>query len=452
MVACSTPVYVPVHEPPPPPLEAVLPAIELPIHAEGMYAPLAEHDPRLDRACEELAFLIAHGGEASNDLATAVLRMHGIVEPPQRVVVGAEPDFGDDANHSNVVIGRGAMDATTVSILIFRPNIEVASFPRAITADAELHVTLDPALTNPIITVADATSSVHVPFTEHIGVPCQRASERYVAIEATDPRTSVTPMVIFPVYCKLAAPSRLEAEPAANLGAIPAGGIERRLAAILARERRGLPPLVRDPRVERAAAAYARDRSEGRQTDRATLLRDAGLLAPAVSWTTFHVDSLESAVNRIVNSPEELQKLRERDRTAFGVGATHVADGWWISIVYISVPPPIEPVQAARLIENAIRGLDYNYTADPGITDFAQRYANGLALGWGRADLEPRALAAVKVRMGHSEVTVDKRVELELDPRAIVGKHRFKYFGVGVAQSARDGALTGTIWIVVLYA
>ncbi|CAN5156620.1 hypothetical protein BH11MYX1_BH11MYX1_01850 [soil metagenome] len=54
--------------------------------------------------------------------------------------------------------------------------------------------------------------------------------------------------------------------------------------------------------------------------------------------------------------------------------------------------------------------------------------------------------------MGRAEVTVDRRVDLVVAPRALVGRHRFKYFGVGVAQSARDGALLGTIWIVVLFA
>ncbi|CAN5156751.1 hypothetical protein BH11MYX1_BH11MYX1_01860 [soil metagenome] len=330
--ACSGPVYLPVPAQPPPPLDPIAPAIELPIHAEGMYGALFDHDPRLERVCEELAFLIDHGGAASIDLATAVLRMHGIVEPPQRVVSGKldadlEPQFGADLDHSNTVVGRGMSATTAVGILIFRPNIEIAAFPRSITASAILHFTLDPALTKPIATVSDATASVRVPISDaQVTVPCDRAGERYVTIEATDPRHATTPMVIFPVYCKLAAPSHLEAEPLVNLDGIEPGGVGRRLASILAHER-GAPSLNLDPRFEQAAEAYARDRSEGRETDRATLMREAGLLAPATSWTTFHVDSLASAINRVVSSPDQLRKLRDSERTAFGVGAVQVPDG-----------------------------------------------------------------------------------------------------------------------------
>jgi len=49
--------------------------------------------------------------------------------------------------------------------------------------------------------------------------------------------------------------------------------------------------------------------------------------------------------------------------------------------------------------------------------------------------------------MGRAEVTVDKRGQLLIDPRALVGDARFKYFGVGVAsplamvrRSVRSGA------------
>jgi hypothetical protein len=459
LVACSQPLFLPVPTSPPPQLDTVAPAIDVPIHAEATYTSLVDHDPRLDRACEELAYLTAHGGEPTNDLATTILRMHGIAEPLQRVLVDVPDDqFGDDQWRPNASIGHGTFEAKTVAILIFRPNLAIAPFPRAISADTELAFTLDPALSNPVVTVADASGLVRLPITEsRVTVPCHHhASERYITLEATDPRRAATAMMIFPIYCKLHAPTTLQAEPSINvqgLGKAP-GSVERRLATILDRERvaAGLPPLVRDPRVERAASAYARDRAEQRHTDQTKLMREAGLLAPASSWTTFHADSLDGAINRIVNSTEELDKLRDQDRTSFGVGATQVADGWWISILYITIPPPIDSRRAAVLIANAIRGTDQDAMIDQAASDFAQRYADGLAAGWSRSDLEPRAIAAMKNKLGHADVTVDKRVELLVDPRALVGKHQFKYFGVGVAQSARDGALVGTIWIVVLFA
>jgi hypothetical protein len=360
------------------------------------------------------------------------------------------------------VIGRGTYEQTSVAILIYTPNIKLTPIPRAIANSVEIAFTLDPALRDPRVTVADATESAHPGIAindDHdvrVTIPCDHATERYVTIEATDPRVSVTPMLIFPIYCKLPAPDHLHAEPAANLtGYDQPGGLERRLAAVLDRERMtaNLHALHRDARVEAAAAAYAHDRALDHHTDPAKLMHDAGLIAAATSWTTFHVDSIDSAINRVVNSPEELGKLRDPERTDIGVGAQRVADGWWISIVYITIPPQIVPQREATLIANGILGSNQRITIDPITTDFAQRYADALAQGWSRADLEPRIQAGVKIHNGVGcDVVVDKRVELDkLDVHALINKHEFHTFGVGVAQSARNGPLVGTIWIVVLF-
>lgn len=468
IAACTPQLYMPPPASPPLPDEAVLPAVDISIHAEANYAALVTNDSRLDRAADDLAYLVAHGGDATTDVATAVLRMHGIVEPPQHVVSGVvgddlDPRFGEELFHPNTSIGRGTFGQTTVAILVYRPNIQIATIPRAIDGSIEIAFTLDPALRDPRVTVADATQSSHPIVTtdeEHevrVTVPCDHATERYVTIEAVDPRTSIAPMVIFPLYCKLSAPGELHAEPAANLSGYEGkpAGLERRLAAILNRERAtvNLRPLHRDPRVEAAAAAYAHDRAQGRRTDPATLMHDAGLIAAATSWTTFHVDSLESAINRVVNSPDQLDKLRDRERTDIGVGAERVVDGWWISIVYITIPPPLATQRAATLITNAIYGTSEKLFVDPIAADMAQRYAESLAIGWSRDDLEGRVKAAMRIHNGAgAEVVVDKRTDFDkLDIRALINKHRFSTFGVGVAQSARNGPLVGTLWIVVLF-
>jgi Cysteine-rich secretory protein family len=469
IVGCGSPAFVPVVQPVVHD-EPVAPAIVMPIQAEQQYAALDPHDPRLARACDELAYLVAHGGTATNNVATAVLRMHGIVNPPQTVLVGAVGDaldakLGEDFYRPNALVGKGAFERTAVEVLIFLPKMRIATIPRATETGVELLVTLDPALDDPHITVADATESFHPGLAigddhvVHATVPCgAQPSERYITIEATDPHTGAMPLVIFPIYCKLQAPTSLVAEPLSNVAGF--NDLAGRLTAILNRERAAvaLPPLRHDARIETAARAYAQDRSENRQTDLNVVMRDAGLLGPAMNWTTFHVDSLESAVNRIVNSSEELDKLRDVSRTDIGVGAKRVADGWWISIVYVTIPPPIDTESEARRIANAIRWvqeheLDRRTQVDLYANIIATRYAQGLARGWSADDLYARAYGAM---IDHAEVrceiAIDRRVELAgLDLGKLINKHKFHHVGVGIAQSPRNSPLAGTIWLVVFF-
>ena len=462
LVGCAD---LPTPRPATPPAEADEPVaapVRVPVHAEAQYQSLSKGDPRLDRTCDDLAYLVAHGGEATLDVVTPLLRMHGIVEPPQRVVAGTATDdlgaqLGEDRFHSNTVVGRGLYETTAVEILIFLPNIRIAALPRAASDGVDLAFELDEPLHSPQVIVADASSSekldpIATDHGFHVHVPCgPRAIERYVSIEASDPRTAVKPLMIFPLYCKLAAPSSLAAEPKSNL----VGVTERRLVAILNRERtsKNLPALHHDARVSAAALAYVKDRSAGLDSDPATILKRANLLAPAAAWTTLRVDSLESAIDRIVNSPEEVAKLSDPDRTDIGAAMQRVSDGWWVSIIYITIPKAIDPDQSAFLIRNRIFAASKRSSRDPYADTVAQRYAESLAIGWSNDPLRTRALAELGIHNGGgAQVIVDRRVEVEaLDVPALISKYEFKYFGVGVAQSARDGALTGTIWIVVMF-
>jgi hypothetical protein len=438
--------------------EPVAPGIVIPIQAETEYAALDPHDPRLDRACDELAYVVAHGGNVTNDLATTVLRMHGIVDPPQTVLFGAVGDvldakFGEDFYRPNAIVGKGAFEHTAVEILIFLPNIRISPISRATEIGVELAVTLDPALHDPRMTVADENESFHPVLSddEHVVraiVPCgAQPSERYITIEASDPRSNTRPFVIFPIYCKVRAPTSFVAEPPSNFSAYT--DLPGRITAILNRERVtvGAPRLLRDTRIEAAALLYAQARSENRHTDRSVVMRNAGLLAPAMSWTTFHVDSLESALDRIVNSSEQLDKLRDRSRTHVGVGAKRVADGWWISIIYVTIPPPIDAPREAMRIANAIKEwvlqheLDRPTKIDPDANLGATSIAKDLAAGWSLDDLHILG-----------EVAVERRVELAgLDLAKLLHGHEVHTIGVGIAQSARNGPLAGTIWLVVLF-
>jgi hypothetical protein len=467
IAACGGSTAIP--QAPAPAIEVpIAPAIVVPIAAEAEYVALDPHDPRFDHACDELAFLVAHGGSATTDIATSVLRMHGIVVPPNTVITGAvgeslDAKFGEDFYRPNAMVGKGTFEQTAVEVLILRPNIRIGPVPRSAETGVELSVVLDSGLRDPHVTVADSYETVQPEVTSaddvlHVTVPCgAQPSERFITIEATDPRRATTPLLIFPIYCKLKPPTTLAAEPVANLAGFK--DLDGRLIQILARERAssGLRPLRRDARVEAAALAYARDRAQNRKTDRRIVMRDAGLIAPAMSWSTFHVDSLESGVNRILNSAEELDKLRDPDRTDVGVGAKRDADGWWISIVYITIPAAIDTAAAATRIENAIAisqlRLHEKVVVDPYADVIATEYAQGLAVGWSPEDLHDRAFGAMAMR-NHigCEIAIDRRVELaRFDVSKLINKHDFDHVGIGIAQSSRNGPLAGTIWIVACF-
>jgi hypothetical protein len=371
--------------------------------------------------------------------------------------------LGEDLYRPNAMLGKGSYEQTAVEILILLPRIRIGPVPRATTTSIELSVVLDSALHDPHVTIADAytSSHPHVELAENIlrfTVACgARASEQYVSIEASDPHLDVKPLVIFPIYCKLKPPATLAAEPAENLARYT--DLDARLTAILDRERMsaGLAPLLRDARVETAALAYSKSRAANRDTDRKTVMRDAGLMAPSMSWSTFHVDSLEGAIDRVLNSSDELTKLRNPERTDIGVGATRDADGWWITIVYVTIPPVVDTALEASRIAHAIQALGHNRSVqtkiDPYASVVATHFANALAHGWGKENLEESATIEMQMAIGvDCEFASDSVVDLaSVDIVKLLNKHVYDYIGVGVSQSARSGPLAGTIWIVVVF-
>jgi len=164
LVACHTPFVVPAPTGTslalPTENVALAPAIVAPVAVETEYLALDPHDVRLDAACGDLAYLVGHGGAATIDIATAVLRMHGIIDPPNKVLAGAvgedlDAKLGQDALRPNAMIGKGSFEKTAVEILILQPKIRIGPVPRAVTTSVELSVVLDPALRDPHVTVAD---------------------------------------------------------------------------------------------------------------------------------------------------------------------------------------------------------------------------------------------------------------------------------------------------------
>jgi len=441
--------------------ELVAPPIRVPVTAEPQYKALVKPDARLDSACEDLAYLVAQGGDPTTDIVTRLLQMHGIVEPPERVVSGSatedlDSQLGDDRFKGNAVVARAVHGSTAVEMLVFIPSIRLGAVSRGAEEGANVTFELEVPLETPEVTVSDGKNASNITavavghaFQAH--VPCgSEPAEQYVSIEAVDPRNAIAPHLIFPLYCRLKSPSSLEVEPRGNLERLS----ERRIIAILNRERtsRNIPRLRHDARFSVAAAAYVKDRASGIKSEPSSILRRAGLLAPATAWTTVHVDSLASAIARILNSSDEMGKVVDRERTDVGAAMQKVDDGWWVSIVYVTMPKSIDTDHEAFLISNMISSVSKRSSRDSYADTVAQRYADGLAAGWSNDPLRLRALADLGTHIGGSpQVIVERRVEVDaLDVPSLVSKYQFRYFGIGVAQSAHDGALTGTIWIVVM--
>jgi hypothetical protein len=289
-----------------------------------------------------------------------------------------------------------------------------------------------------------------------VSISCEGApGERDVTLEAVG--HDAAPLVIVPVYCGMPAPASLQAEPPANVeGATTADAVARRLAAIVERERvhAALPRLRRDPRVEQAAAAHAADRAADRTGDPAKRLREAGVRGARSSFTVFHVGSLASAVERITGAPAELAKLRDPVFTTLGIGVVPASDGFWITVAYLAIPPPVDAPAAEARIVAEIRGMHVHTVLDPDATEVAQRVATGLAAGGNRDRLKLEALSTLKVNKGVADLdmAIEDRFEMSsLDIAELVGDRAFHAVGVAVAQSPQTSALAGTIWVVVVF-
>jgi hypothetical protein len=128
--------------------------------------------------------------------------------------------------------------------------------------------------------------------------------------------------------------------------------------------------------------------------------------------------------------------------------------------VGVEIAPPIDVEDVTRTVIDRIRAsspVAHNARVRPALSHVARELAAGLAIGWREQSLWPPIARDLAQRM----VTPDYRVlapviRSTFDPHKLAvdqwvpGEH-FEEIGVAVVQSARNGALAGQTWVVVLF-
>lgn len=444
-------------------------------------------DGRLDQLCAELAPVIAAGVTPSDALIQLALHTHGVPESTGRVLTvrnAASQEAALEALRSALgdeLAGRfriglaSERPGLTVAILV-RSSGVILEVPRAVAAGASFVIEgrLIPQLRNARVKILHGDGSVAFPaavsgpggrFTAPFS--CGDHQGRQWIEIAAEALQGVISLVGVPVECGAPAVATFRAEPAGNVsGLATQDDLEQRLTAIVNRERAAvrLAPLRTDPLLAAQARRHAERAHAGTpdRRDARERLRAAGVEPPRLFELTFEAEDAVHAAEALSNERVYRALLDRPDITHTGVGVALGASAsgrprLTITVSFVEFLPFIDPERIRGDVLAAIRE-DPQRSIDWELVRIAQRFANYLAGGRRRDEVwpeikqdidrhanEPKRYEKVFHRVfKRPDVLRVSAAELLQDGPTRAG------FGVGVAQSARYGRLSGLSWIVVL--
>jgi len=454
----------------------------------GIARPL--RDPRLDLAANDLADLADRGGALDAAVVEFAMRARGIVESTARPLLAhadtaegviAALELGDILTSGNVRIGVGGGGSAPVVVLVIHAALVTfpPTVPRFASARANilLRATLDRSLHAPSVTVShdDDHRAVDHPmiakldrWTFETTLSCgEHVGTEWVLIEGHDVFDRLTRLALFPIECGTKPRETYRVEPRVSVPDDPIA-IARHLRAVVDRERAGagLLPLGGDLRLQAAAdrtAALMRQlhtvehRLAG--TTNAQRLRDANVVPALAREATLHAPDLATAVEILMNERGYRELLIGPELTHAAVAVAFDArHEMYIAVELVRIVPPIDTARltAAILVRiNATRPADAQIATDPLLDEIAQRYALERSRGW--SDESSMRF----VRDDHRFVfgpfaTMSRALTLLVtdDPQGVdLGPPtRYDMVGIAAVQSARNGALAGRVWVIVLYA
>jgi len=446
-------------------------------------------DARLDLASDDLAALVARGGQPTAAAVDFVLHGRGVIEPTTRVLVAhadtadailaelREP-LGDSLFFGNARVGLGGGGARPLVVVVTHAAlVAIEPVPRVLPArgEAQLAATLDPMFHGPEITLAheDARGIAEHPpvwksdrYAFRATLACgDHTGTAWVLIEARDDREAVARLALFPIACGQAPLDTYKLEPAT---AVADGAIARRLAAIINRERAaaGLSALRGDLRADAAAhrevLLMQRSHSVAHalgNTTTAERLRTANLIPPSALEATLHAPDVVAAAEILMNERGYRDILARPEVTHVGVAiAFDEHHELYVAIELVQISPPVDTKRLeAQIVAriNATRPADAQIKTDKILDGLAARYTHLRQLGWSDD-------TATDVIKNHPDLVFGPYIAmrralsllLDGDVAKVDPGPRGPYDGLGVsvAQSPRNGALTGRVWIIILYA
>ena len=446
-------------------------------------------DARLDLASDDLVDLVARGGAPTPAAIDFVLHGRGVIEPSVRVLLahGATAEavlaelrepLGDSLFFGNARVGiGGGGDRPLLVIVTHAALVTLAPTPRVLPAhgEATLDAVLDPRFHAPQLTLAheDARGAVEHPlvwkadryaFTATLACGAHTGTA-WALIEARDDHEVVTRLALFPIACGQAPLDTYRVEAPAR---VPDDEVAHRLAAIVNRERAaaGLGNLRGDLRADAAAhrevllmqRAHSVAHALGgtTTTDR---LRAANLIPPSALEATLHAPDVAAAAEILMNERSYRDILVRPEATHLGVAiAFDEHHELYIALELVQVAPVIDTRRLATQILariNAARAADEQLATDKILDRLADRYTHLRALGWSDA-------AASEVLKGDPDlvfgpfVAMRRALSLMLDDDVakvdLGARGPYNGLGISVAQSPRNGALAGRVWVMILYA
>ena len=440
-------------------------------------------DARLDAVAGDLAAVVANGAALDDDgLVEFVMHAHGVIEPAARVIAvrGQSPaelvatataQLGDSLFYGSVHVGI----AGGIVMITHRALVTLLAVPRFVPAhgDFELEGVLDPGFHAPRVTITHDDRSVdHPAVTSHAAefrapFACgAHAGTQWVLIEGCDDNNVVYRLALVPISCGITPAATFRVEPLVNA---TTADLETRLDLIINRERAAatrLPLVVADPRARLAAITYAQTMGAAASvshelggTTPAMRMRSAGLIPPFMLEATLQAATLARASEILMNDPVYRADLVSPSITHVGVGVVRDAHGeLYVAIELVQIAPAIDPVNVRQVLLDNIRAsspMGMNSKIDRLLQKLATRYARDLAAGWREDTLWVATTKDVNLafaRYKHAKKsTVVVLDPSKLDVRGIIGDRRFHELGIGVAQSGRNGALAGRIWVVVFF-
>ena len=466
------------HEGPPNPFsDEVFAALHARVPADGELL----RDARLDAASAELAPIARTGVELDHDLVEFALHEHGIIEAaaevfvvsgatPAQILAELEPKLGDLLAGDTLRVGIGG-GFTRVVIFTHVPMITLGPTPRWLPSggEVELDAMLAPGYHDPIITFSHDNGSFEHPHVTGLAfglvlAPFSCATHdgpQWVHVEARDADEQLQRLVLFPITCGAEPARTFQIEPLENR---TTSDVERRLVAIINRERiaAGRPPLAGDTRIAAMARGYAASMQQANRIAHGlggtapARMRAAGLLPRVSLETVLHADSLARASEILMNERAYRAIFERTDVTHLGLGIAVDRDhSLYIAIVAIYISPPVDMVRLTIDLEDRIRKAVPNLRRfDPLLSFIADAYARTLAIGWTSSSAWKQFVSNIGLH-GARYVPLANTVTMIFSPDELQGLDLVTRFpghpdiGIGIAQSARDGALAGRIWIVV---
>jgi uncharacterized protein YkwD len=462
--------------------------------------PAPQPDPRLFRACAELAEVVPEEGVIGYSLVEFALQHNGIIEPsphllvvwgdissPELIVKELQPRLVEvlsEGANARLGIGTAQRNPDGTGSVVFAlqgSGVQTLPIPRMIErgGNVAIDAIVDPRYHDPEVFVtyqSGDTRRLELKPGRPGGFVAQlacgsRHGRQQIEITASDAAGS-TVLANFPVWCAAQPPLSVTIDPTnEDTPAASPEQAEHRLLASVNRDRMaaGLPSLLWNDSLAAVARGYSDEMSRTRVVahisptsgSAADRVRTAGIKTAVVLENVARAYGVHEAHQALMNSPGHRANLMSAVATHIGIG---VALGeevpgrreMFITQVFMRVPPKIDHGRAVATVRQKFVAARPKLVDVAGLDGLAQQLADGLAAGKS-AEVAYQAISGQIGGLGKSYQRVGSVITAVADLDTVDGAGLLAgsaagEIGLGIAQGPHPQIGDNAIWIVVLLA